>query len=549
MSIASLVLHPGGFEGVFAVEVDPLPDDEAIAQLEHPAEFALHDDAAGSARRNDPVKGDYKVLVGIDVLVNLPVDLRPLLLPAVNTATIRSRPSYVSPTTFVIAEWKTASGWRYLAIASRSCALQASIKRRTTSTFSCRHLLRSISLGEEYAVCGDFLGDPLQRQGVEAKRRDACRHKRTAQKEAHMSTTNGGEPAVPDETLRDTDRTASDADQTIADLDQTAADDDQALANLDQEQSNLDQVASERDQETADREEAAHRDSSAAARKAYADSREERDAGTLARDATTLARAVTGAERLDRAARRDHNAGLRDLTAQARDLAAEALDRAALEQEQAEDVRVSPRDRKLHDAAMGYMGQIREDATQLRARAAADRASAAGDRERAAQDREEAAADRQAAQAALRVAHLDELTGAYRRGIGLVALQNEIDRARRTDKALVLAFVDVDDLKTLNDRDGHAAGDALLRAVCRALRSKMRSYEPIVRFGGDEFVCAFGDINISAARERFKEIQAVLDRDPDPGTFGVGLASLEPDDSLDDLIGRADRALVEVRAA
>ena len=91
----------------------------------------------------------------------------------------------------------------------------------------------------------------------------------------------------------------------------------------------------------------------------------------------------------------------------------------------------------------------------------------------------------------LATAAIDEMTDALRRGVGLVALQREMDRTRRTREQLIVAFVDVDGLKTVNDRDGHAAGDALLRTVVSLVTEEFRSYDLMLRFGGDEFVCSF----------------------------------------------------------
>ena len=156
--------------------------------------------------------------------------------------------------------------------------------------------------------------------------------------------------------------------------------------------------------------------------------------------------------------------------------------------------------------AITHAAELREQAARDRARAAEDRAQAAADRERAAEEREAALAE-------LRRAHLDELTGAFRRGSGEDALQAEIDRARRGDGTLVLAFIDVDNLRRVNNRDGHAAGDALLRDVVAAIRSQIRSYEPIVRFGGDEFVCAVTGVDLAQAEERFAGIQNSLAED------------------------------------
>ena len=131
--------------------------------------------------------------------------------------------------------------------------------------------------------------------------------------------------------------------------------------------------------------------------------------------------------------------------------------------------------------------------------------------------------------------------------MGTLALQREINRARHAGGQLVLAFVDVDGLKAINDRDGHAAGDALLIDVASTIRSKLRSYDPIVRFGGDEFVCAFSDFDLDGVRLRFDDILAALDRTRKGCSISVGLAELESEDTLDDLTARGDAALYEAK--
>ena len=179
-------------------------------------------------------------------------------------------------------------------------------------------------------------------------------------------------------------------------------------------------------------------------------------------------------------------------------------------------------------------------------KAAAQRMQAAADRARAAKDREAAAADREHLLAELERAHLDDLTGAYRRGMGEIAVINEIERARRSHQALVLAYVDADGLKGVNDREGHAAGDALLRDLVALLRSKLRPYDPVVRWGGDEFICTISNTNLKDARRRFEEIRVVLANKG--AAVSVGLAVLGEEDTLETLIGRADAALLEARS-
>jgi diguanylate cyclase (GGDEF)-like protein len=335
--------------------------------------------------------------------------------------------------------------------------------------------------------------------------------------------------------LADADQSSADADQTSADADQSASEDDQELADRDREQSVADQRTSDRDQEAADRELAASPDDDTLLR-VHERARADREAGTAVREAGGLARSTTAEERAVIAYRRDETASARDRTAHSRDQASEARDKAAAEAEQT----LASRGSSFQDAV--------KHAAELRSQAAADRARAAADREQAAQDRDQAARDRAELLAELKLAHLDDLTGAYRRGLGEVALQQEIERVRRGTGKLVLAYVDVDGLKGVNDRRGHGAGDELLRGIVMAIRSRIRSYEPIVRFGGDEFVCSIADVDLDGAASRFGEIRRTLDESGEHGSFSVGFAELHTDDTLAELIDRADGALVAARS-
>ena len=151
-------------------------------------------------------------------------------------------------------------------------------------------------------------------------------------------------------------------------------------------------------------------------------------------------------------------------------------------------------------------------------------------------------------EARLQRAHLDALTGAYRREMGRLALKNEIDRARRTDGRFVIAFVDVDDMKGVNDREGHAAGDRILRTLVATMRANLRSYDPIVRFGGDEFILGIASIDPSEAEHRLAVIDQSLRHATGVGITS-GLASLEGNESLEELTARADAALIEKKRA
>lgn len=142
---------------------------------------------------------------------------------------------------------------------------------------------------------------------------------------------------------------------------------------------------------------------------------------------------------------------------------------------------------------------------------------------------------------------MDALTGTLQRAMGIVALQRELDRAARTDTTLTLAFVDVDNLKICNDRRGHAAGDALLRDVAASMTANLRSYDPIVRYGGDEFICALADADLAAAQARFAATSASLNSRNAGASISVGFAVFEPGETLEDLIARGDADLYEAK--
>jgi diguanylate cyclase (GGDEF)-like protein len=183
-------------------------------------------------------------------------------------------------------------------------------------------------------------------------------------------------------------------------------------------------------------------------------------------------------------------------------------------------------------------------AAEGRARAAVDREQATRDREQAARDRLEGQADREALLRQLAMAETDALTGVRTRYAGLEDIAHEIARAGRTTGLLTAAYVDVVGLKTVNDSLGHAAGDLLLQRVVRAIRARLRSYDLIVRLGGDEFLCVLSDTTIEDARERLRSVQTALAAEDDPVQIKVGFAALTPDDVTADLIERADSDLL-----
>jgi diguanylate cyclase (GGDEF)-like protein len=231
----------------------------------------------------------------------------------------------------------------------------------------------------------------------------------------------------------------------------------------------------------------------------------------------------------------------RDRSAEARDRAAEGRDRASGFRDESADARdLYAVAHDMVDASLDAgAAPERIVARDHRRESAIDRAHAAADRRAAATDRLLSAEDR-------RTSSLDQLTGAYRRDAGMVELERETARANRTGHPFVVAFLDVDGLKATNDTLGHAAGDLLLRRVVDTIRTHLRSYDLIVRFGGDEFVCALLALDIDKAAERFALIRASLAADAH-ASISVGLAEYRSHDSLETLLARADQRLLSQR--
>jgi diguanylate cyclase (GGDEF)-like protein len=253
------------------------------------------------------------------------------------------------------------------------------------------------------------------------------------------------------------------------------------------------------------------------------------------REAVTVSRVNAAEEHAREAARRDELARGRDIAATERDRVADLRD-----DEIARIGETVPPDGPVTER---LRGQLRG----LLAEASADRERAADDRRLAERDRVEAAEERRAAMTALQDAHLDDLTGANRRGFGEDLLRGEIDRARRSGERLALVMVDVDGLKDVNDEQGHLVGDELLRDLVASIRANIRSYEPIVRLGGDEFAFTIGGVDRAGAEERCAAICADLARRPTHGRITFGIGEFRDGDGFPDLFRRADSRLIQSR--
>jgi diguanylate cyclase (GGDEF)-like protein len=144
---------------------------------------------------------------------------------------------------------------------------------------------------------------------------------------------------------------------------------------------------------------------------------------------------------------------------------------------------------------------------------------------------------------------VDELTGTLRRVAGQEALEREIRRARRLGGGqLVLGFADVDSLKRRNDEAGHAAGDELLKTLANSLRNRLRAYDVVARWGGDEFICILPQTDVEAAESVLAQVLQEFSEAAGGYSFTVGFAALSDDDTAEELVARADGDLYRKKA-
>lgn len=147
----------------------------------------------------------------------------------------------------------------------------------------------------------------------------------------------------------------------------------------------------------------------------------------------------------------------------------------------------------------------------------------------------------------------DHLTGLMNRRAFLDQTEAEINLSHRTGRPFAVAMLDLNGFKAVNDTHGHAAGDMALIRVAEALRQSTRTYDRVVRWGGDEFVLLLPATTAAQAHELLERVGsiAVPLNDAPAGTqltVSWGVASWPADgDSLEILMGVADARLYDMK--
>lgn len=155
------------------------------------------------------------------------------------------------------------------------------------------------------------------------------------------------------------------------------------------------------------------------------------------------------------------------------------------------------------------------------------------------------------------LARTDDLTGVHNRRHFLALAEHEVATAKRYKRPLALLLFDIDHFKLVNDRWGHPFGDLILKEVAEAVKPLLRESDVLARYGGEEFAVLLSDSGAQQAAVAAERIRAaVAAHVTEQGsaratvTVSLGVAELAaPDDTLDALIDRADRALYAAKRA
>jgi diguanylate cyclase (GGDEF)-like protein len=150
----------------------------------------------------------------------------------------------------------------------------------------------------------------------------------------------------------------------------------------------------------------------------------------------------------------------------------------------------------------------------------------------------------------------DHLTGLFNRGTVIEIAQRELAQAQRKGEHAALVLADLDNFKRINDTYGHQAGDAVLCEAARRLSARLRVYDVLGRYGGEEFLILLPGCDAGKARSIAERLRSVISADPVetfagaiPMTMSFGLAVLAGDETTtwDELVRAADQALYEAK--
>ena len=150
------------------------------------------------------------------------------------------------------------------------------------------------------------------------------------------------------------------------------------------------------------------------------------------------------------------------------------------------------------------------------------------------------------------LARTDFLTGVLNARFFHEMAQMEINRSIRYKRPFTIAFMDVDNFKTINDTFGHTIGDSALRNIAMNIKAHLRKTDMVARVGGDEFVVLLPETNAQTAplviSNMQRELLKGMNENGWPITFSIGVLTLSATQiSVDEILGKADQLMYSVK--
>lgn len=145
-----------------------------------------------------------------------------------------------------------------------------------------------------------------------------------------------------------------------------------------------------------------------------------------------------------------------------------------------------------------------------------------------------------------KLAALDQLTGLYNRRSGEQRLHQEISRAQRHGRPLTVLLLDLDGLKQVNDKHGHAAGDLMIKGFAERLQRAIRGSDVAIRIGGDEFMAVLPECRVEEVHHVLDRIQGLtieINNEKITCNFSRGWTDYKAGETLTELLKRADDLL------